>query len=255
MKTFKLAGGTVNVVDDKAEVGEACAADFARLVGEAIKARGRATVALSGGSTPAVLYACLSSDKWRNQIDWSRVHLYLSDERCVSHDSPDSNFGLARRDLLSHVAVPPANIHATQGQDQDPQACASDYEKTIRDEFAEADGIPSFDVIFLGMGPDGHCASLFPESTALAEKDRLVVANYVKKFDTNRITFTYPLLNAARTVIFMVAGADKSSVLSGIVTGQNDRFPAAKVRPVKGQLIWFVDKTAAAGLPISSVCI
>jgi 6-phosphogluconolactonase len=210
-------------------------------------ARGRFLVALSGGNTPRVFHQQLVQH-YHDLIPWERVQFFWSDERCVPPDHPDSNYRMARETLLSQINVPEANIHRMPGERTDYDAAAADYEAEIRHVF----GVPPavllrFDLILLGMGSDGHTASLFPGSAALHEQHKLVAANFVPKLNTHRMTFTYPLLNAARQVIFLVAGLDKAEPLRDVLRGQahlEDR-PSIGVHPAPGEALWLVDRDAA----------
>jgi 6-phosphogluconolactonase len=215
------------------------------------RASGRFTVALSGGSTPRAFHALLAAPPYRDQVDWSIAQFYWGDERCVAPDDPESNFRMARETLLDKVPIHEAQIHRIHSELDDPEAAAALYQSEIRQEFALADGeLPRFDLIFLGMGPDGHTASLFPQSAALAARDRLVVANYVPKLSTWRITMTAPVLNAAATVAFLVAGADKADAVSAVLDGPPDseQYPSQLVSPTSGEALWIVDDAAAARL-------
>jgi 6-phosphogluconolactonase len=204
-------------------------------------------IALSGGSTPRRMHQLLAE---MPAIDWSRVHIYFGDERSVGPDDEQSNYRMAQETLLDSVAIPPAQVHRMRGEDA-PDVAAEDYEIVLVDtfelRFAE---MPRFDLIILGMGADGHTASLFPGTAALDERLAMVVANEVPQLDTTRITLTYPVLNAARAVLFLAAGADKADAI-GRIFGPNDtdRPPAAFVRPTEGDLVWMLDAAAAAGLP------
>ncbi|HKV84774.1 MAG TPA: 6-phosphogluconolactonase [Ktedonobacterales bacterium] len=212
---------------------------------------GRFTVALSGGSTPRAFHALLAAPPYRDQVDWSIAQFYWGDERYVAPDDPESNFRMARETLLDKIPIHEAQIHRVHTEMDDPAAAAGLYESEIRQEFALAGGaLPRFDLIFLGMGPDGHTASLFPHTAALGVRDRLVVANYVPKLSTWRITLTEPVLNAAATMAFLVAGADKADALSAVLDGPRDpeQYPSQLVAPTAGEALWIVDDAAAARL-------
>lgn len=226
-------------------LAESAAELFAEIADHAILQRGSFQVALSGGSTPKLLYRVLAGDEYRGRIDWADVHVYFSDERFVPPDSDESNFHTASLGLLSKVPIPESHIHLVPTTDVEPAEAADIYERTIRDGVPGED-MPKFDLIFLGMGPDGHTASLFPETEALRVQDRFVVPNFVPKLNSWRITFTYPLINAAHTVAFLVAGDDKSGPVRDIVAGQD--YPAGRVRPGDGRLVWFLDQSAASKL-------
>ncbi len=210
--------------------------------------RGRFLVALSGGSTPRALHQELAAH-YRDLIPWERVQVFWSDERCVPPDHPDSNFRMARETLLDHVPLPPENIHRMPGERTDYDAAAADYEAEIRSVFGlPPDVLLRFDLILLGMGPDGHTASLFPGTAALHETRRLVAPNWVPKLNTHRLTFTYPAINNARLVIFLVTGEEKAEPLRDVLSGQTkiEERPAVGVRATGGEVRWLVDRAAAS---------
>ncbi len=229
---------------------QAAAEEVIRSATDAVAQRGRFTIALSGGSTPRNLYTLIAANASAS-LPWDRMFFFWSDERHVPPDDPESNYGMARDTLLSKVAIPPANIFPIPAENPDASAAAETYEQTLRKFFAVGPGeFPRFDLILLGMGPDGHTASLFPETSALQAKSRLVVANWVEKLKASRITFTLPVLNAARCVAFLVSGADKAAVLHEVLEGDGpaEKYPSKLVRPSEGKLIWFVDRAAASEL-------
>jgi 6-phosphogluconolactonase len=216
----------------------------------AIASRGRFTVALSGGSTPRSLYTLLAANASTN-LPWGKMFFFWGDERHVPPTDAESNYLMANESLLSKAPIPPANVFRVLAENPDAAAAADAYDKTLRKFFEAAAGeVPRFDLILLGMGPDGHTASLFPETAALQEKSRLVVANWVEKFHTHRITFTLPVLNAARCDAFLVSGIDKAGVLREILEGDapGEKYPSKLVRPTDGKLIWFLDRAAASEL-------
>jgi len=232
---------------DLAALAEAAAGEFARVASEAVSTRGRFSVALSGGSTPRALFELLASDAWTARLPWGEIHVFWADERCVPPDHADSNFGMARDFLLSRVPLCGEKVHRMRGE-EDPAAAAMDYENELKHELGP-DG--ALDLILLGMGADGHTASLFPGTPALAESARLVVANYVPSLGSWRLTLTLPCLNAARHVVFLVAGADKSESVTRALAGDADPAPlppAARVRPRSGKLIWLLDGAAGANV-------
>jgi 6-phosphogluconolactonase len=236
------------------ELFEAAAEEVVRAANEAVAQRGRFTIALSGGSTPKNLYTLLATNA-RTSLPWDRMYFFWSDERHVPPDNPDSNYRMAEEAMLSKVPVAAGNVFRVPTENPDAAAAAEAYEQTLRKFFAvEAGQVPRFDLILLGMGPDAHTASLFPETAALREKSRLVVANWVEKLKTSRITFTLPLLNAARCVAFLVSGTDKASALHEVLEGNapGEQYPAKLVQPSDGKLIWFLDRAAASGLTQSS---
>jgi 6-phosphogluconolactonase len=229
---------------------QAAAEEVLRAATQAIAERGRFTIALSGGSTPRSLYTLIAANASAN-LPWDRMFFFWGDERHVPPDDADSNYRMANEALLSKVPIPPANIFRIPAENPDAFAAAEAYEQTVRKFFALAPGeFPRFDVILLGIGPDGHTASLFPETEALQEKSRIVVANWVEKLNTSRITFTLPVLNAARCVAFLVSGIDKAAVLHEVLEGHGpaEKYPSKLVQPSEGKLIWFVDRAAASEL-------
>ncbi len=217
---------------------------------DAVAQRGRFTIALSGGSTPRSLFTLIAANA-SSTLPWGQMFFFWGDERHVPPDDPESNYRMANDTLLSKVPIPRANIFRIPAENPDAAAAADAYEQTLRKFFALAPGeFPRFDLILLGMGPDGHTASLFPETAALREKSRLVVANRVEKLKTIRITLTLPVLNTARCVAFLVSGIDKAGALHEVLEGNGpaEKYPAKLVRPAEGKLIWFVDRAAASGL-------
>jgi len=234
---------SVLVLDTPDAVARAGAERFVRCARQAVAARGRFAVALSGGSTPRALHRILAAEPLRSQVPWDRVEVFWGDERCVPPDHPDSNYRMARETLLDAVPIPPARVHRMAGEDPDHTAAAAAYEAELARVLGGTPGgaPPVFDLIFLGMGPDGHTASLFPGTAALAERTRWVVANHVPKFAggmADRITFTYPLLNRAAQVVFLVAGADKAATLREVLEGPADpeRLPSQAVRAAAARL-------------------
>ena len=208
-------------------------------------------MALSGGSTPKKMFAMLANDAaLRNRMPWSRVHFFWGDERHVPPDHTDSNFRMTNEVMLSRVPVPPENIHRIRAENPDAGKAAEDYEQELREFFMLGpEQLPPFDCVFLGMGTDGHTASLFPGTKALQERKRLVVPNWVDKFQSYRITLTPPVLNNADLVIFLVSGEEKAQPLRTVLEGQKqpDRLPSQLIEPTHGKLLWLVDR-AAAGL-------
>jgi 6-phosphogluconolactonase len=228
------------VLPDPAALAREAADRFVALARLAIAAQGRFTVALSGGSTPRLLYEQLVTQP----IEWEHVHVFWGDERCVPPDHPDSNYGLAQRALLSHIDIPAQNVHRLKGE-LDPAQAAQQYEEELRAIFGL---LPRFDVILLGMGSDAHTASLFPGTPALHEQQRWVVAQYVDKLQTERLTLTPPIINHAAYAIFLITGRDKAAALRSVWEGPHDpdRFPAQIVMPLTGRVIWLVDRVALA---------
>src|SRR5262245_10042141 len=200
---------------------------------EAVQSSERFSVALSGGHTPKSLYSLLATDNYRKKIDWNKVHIFWGDERCVGPTDDQSNYRMARESLLEKVPIPQQNIHRVLAELPDHNTAAENYEKQLRESFNMPKDWPRFDLILLGMGPDGHTASLFPETAALQDDTHLVTANYVEKFGTFRITFTYPLINNAAFVLFLITGEDKAQALKEVLEGkpQSELYPAQKIDP------------------------
>jgi 6-phosphogluconolactonase len=246
---------TVNyiVVPDAASLAARAARHFVELAEQAVAARGRARIAISGGSTPKATFQLLGdgAQPWRQRMPWDRLELYWVDERCVPPDHPDSNYRMTREALLDLAPLQPAQIHRMEGE-LEPEEAAARYESGLRNTFRlEGAETPSFDFVQLGMGPDGHTASLFPHSAAIHELGRLCVANHVENKDAWRITLTWPVINHAREVFFLIGGADKASVLKDVLTSPRDveRLPSQLIRPASGILTLILDKAAAALLP------
>jgi 6-phosphogluconolactonase len=234
--------------DDPEGVARAAAGHFAELAGASISDRGRFSVALAGGSTPKLAYELLASEEYRDRIDWSRVFVFFGDERCVPPDHPDSNYRMATESLLAHVSIPLENVYRMKGELY-PADSARLYEQELR-AFFPNELWPRLDLVLLGMGDDGHTASLFPGSAALKEDTTWVAANWVEKFGTFRLTLTVPVINHAAHIIFLVTGEAKARRLAEVIPDARgtDALPSQLIRPVDGLLNWFVDKAAATYL-------
>ena len=245
----------IEVYPDAKRLARAAAEHFVALAREAIAGQGRFAVALAGGSTPRAAYALLAGDEFATRVDWERVHVFWGDERCVPPDHPDSNYRMAREAVLDHVPLPAENEHRMRGE-LEPAQAAADYEQALRIFFAlpprkqEAEPPAGFDLILLGMGDDGHTASLFPGTAAISEQTRWVIAHFVEKLDTWRITLTPAVINAAANVTFVVSGSGKAERLRQVLTGshQPTMLPAQIVDPGHGRLRWLVDEAAAASV-------
>lgn len=245
----------IMIVANPDELSLRAADEFVRLAGETVQANGFFTAVLSGGSTPRGLYTTLASDPYRKRVPWSEVHLFWGDERCVPPDHPDSNYRMIRELLLDKIPIPKENIHRMPAEQEDHVHAATEYEQTIRSFFhTKAGGVPRFDLIVLGMGEDGHTASLFPWTSALGETQRLVSANYTEKLDAYRLTLTVPLINRSAEVLFLISGESKASVLRDVLEGeyQPQRFPSQLIRPVNGRLLFIVDRMAAGELELAT---
>jgi 6-phosphogluconolactonase len=235
----------VRVFDDTTGLIQATADEIARAAREAVDARGRFAWALAGGSTPRDVYRLLAGDPYRERMPWNAIHFFWGDERHVPPDHPDSNFRMAREAMLDAVPVPAENIHRVMAEEPDAQRAAAEYESTLRSFFALASGEwPVFDLIQLGLGKEGHTASLFPGGAAIHERERLVVAPWVEAQSTFRITFTPPVLNHARRTLFLVSGEEKAEALHAVLEGarEPDLYPA---QIVEGNCLWMVDRAAA----------
>jgi 6-phosphogluconolactonase len=239
-------------VADADAMSRAAAETIVEHVSESLQTRDIYTIALSGGSTPRRLYALLASDaKLRKQIPWDRIHFFWGDERHVPPGHPESNYRMAYETILSKAPIPLKNIHRIHAEDADAGRAAAGCELEIRQFFKiEAGQIPSFDCVLLGMGPDGHTASLFPGTSALEETNRLMVANWVEKFQSYRITMTLPVINNAERIIFLVGGEEKADILKAVLEGdiESKRYPAQLIQPTDGVLFWFLDQSAAGRL-------
>jgi 6-phosphogluconolactonase len=244
---------TYQVIQGEEALAQLAAERMTSAIERAIAARGAARVAISGGHTPRRCHAMLADPAFpfRARIDWGRLQLFWVDERCVPPDDAESNYGAAREDLLAHVPLPPAQIFRMEGE-LDPEQAAARYESVLRRAFRlEGAELPSFDLLVLGMGEDGHTASLFPHTAALREWSRLVVANHVAQKDTWRITLTVPVINHAREVFFMMEGADKAHLLHEVLLGpyRPETFPSQLVCPATGPLHFLLEQKTAAELP------
>lgn len=246
----------IHIYSDASAVERAAAHMFVEHARDAVEARGVFTVALAGGSTPRRLYALLADegDSFRQQVAWDRIQFFWGDERHVPPDHADSNYRMADEAMLSRVPVPPENIHRMKGENPDAQQAADEYVEELRECFGGGGvKLPRLDFVLLGMGPDGHTASLFPGSAALHEQEKWVVANWVEKFRTDRITMTAPLLNNAACVVFLVQGEEKAEPLQEVLYGARNAelYPSQLIQPLQGECHWLVDRPAAKLLPAS----
>lgn len=236
------------IFDDAEQVARAAAERFAEIGEESSRGNGRFSVALSGGSTPRPIYELLATEEFKARVDWSKSHVFFGDERCVPPDDEASNYRAAQDALLSRVAVPAENVHRMIGEG-DAVANARLYEDELRSFFGDVT-LPAFDLVMLGLGDDGHTASLFPETNALDEPRAWVVANWIEKLGAYRLTLTADVINAAAHVLFVVTGAGKAGRLNEVLKGAREprRLPAQLIRPARGALEWYVDRAAAAKL-------
>ena len=238
----------LQIHEDTKALAQAAADHFVAASEEAIENRGRFTVALSGGSTPQEAYSRLSDPMLATKVSWRNVHLFWGDERCVPPEHPDSNYRMARKTMIQKVPIQQANVHRIQGE-LDPDLAAEAYVEALQSVFGSVER-PRFDLIFLGLGEDGHTASLFPGSLALRETEHWVLAVFEEALQAWRVTLTPPVLNAARQLSFLVSGESKAARLQEVLEGepQPEPLPAQLVQPLNGQVTWLVDKAAAAKL-------
>lgn len=238
----------IHILNTAEDLFQAAANEWSALAYETVRARGSFTVALSGGSTPKSLYSLLARGS-AARFPWDKTFFFWGDERHVSPDHPESNYRMAYGTMLSKVPVPAENVFRVPAEEKDAEAAARSYEHTVQTFFRLQPGeFPRFDLTLLGIGPDGHTASLFPGTPALLESHRLVLANWVEKFKAHRITMTFPVLNQSACVMFLVSGKDKSAILRDVLENPAADLPSQKVRPVNGRLLWLVDRNAASAL-------
>ncbi len=252
--SMRSTGIEVRRFRDPEELARGAVEEIVETGGRAVSSQGRFSLALAGGSTPRAAYELLATELHAHRLDWSRTTVFWGDERCVSPDHPDSNYGMAKRALLDRVPIPDSNIYRIRGE-IDPTTAAEQYEAILQTSFTAPSGqsgssssAPRFDLILLGMGADGHTAALFPGTQALQEKERWVRAEFVDTLKTWRVTLTPPLINSAARVVFLVSGAEKSDRLREVLKGpfRPDLLPAQIVLPADGEVLWLVDEAAAA---------
>ena len=239
----------VRVYPNPTEVARAGARLFVDYAWQSISRDGQFIVALSGGNTPSMMYKLLASDEFRGQVDWAKVHVFWSDERAVPPEHPDSNYGMARRELLLRVPIPPANVHRMEAEKPNIGRAAHDYEEVLRQHLELDDrGFPRFHLIYLGMGADGHTASLFPGTRVTRQTSRWVSTPMVVKLNARRMTLTLPVLDAAMRIVFLVVGTEKAQTLRAVLEGKTEPpYPAQQVQPRdNGLKLFLVDQAAAA---------
>lgn len=240
----------IRIFSDPESLAQAAGKIFADAANHAITEQGRCSIALSGGSTPRELFRALTS-AYLDSITWEKVHLFWSDERSVPPDHAQSNYRLAYDEMISKIPIPEGNIHRIRGE-LAPAEAAGEYEMEMARYFGSAH-IPVFDLILLGVGQDGHTASLFPDSEALSEKNHFAVLSYSESAGNWRVTLTLPVLNNALDILFLVSGKSKSGIMSKIIEqGRRDHYPAGMVKPSRGRIIWLLDREAASDLKISA---
>lgn len=238
----------IKTVKDADELAETAAKIIITLARQAVAIKNNFSIALSGGSTPKRLYELLANTDrdFVSEMPWDRIIFFFSDERYVPPSDPESNYRMANEAMLSHVPVLQSHIHRFLTETSDPHAVAVDYQWKLRASFETV--LPRFDLILLGLGPDGHTASLFPGTTALNETKRWVVETWVEKFQSFRFTMTLPVLNNAAQVMFLVSGKDKANILRDVLIDGPNAFPAQLIKPTNGELTWLVDEPAASKL-------
>ena len=240
------------VCQDLDDLGAKVAAEFVSLAVNFVQASGKFTVCLAGGNTPKAFYALLAAGACAVKIPWEQCHFFWGDERCVAPDHADSNYRMAREALLSKVPVPENQIYRIMAE-KPPDLAAARYEATLKAHFnSRAGDFPRFHLVFLGLGEDGHTASLFPDSEAVEEQNRCVVAPYVKSLKARRLSLTLPVFNRAANVFFLVSGSSKAEILARIMQPPESSkpLPAQRIRPQNGRLVWFVDQAAARNLSL-----
>ena len=252
---MRIANSEIVVVMDSVALSREAAEILVGCIAEVLEKGPHFSMALSGGSTPKTLFSILvADDSFKNKIPWDKIHFFWGDERHVSPEDAQSNYRMAYETMLAKAPVPPENIHGMPTEQFDAGKVAADYEQELRKFFRlKAGELPVFDFNLLGIGPDGHTASLFPGTEALHEQRRLVVANWVEKFQTYRITLTASVLNNADTIVVLVSGKAKAEILQRILEGeyQPDLLPSQLIRPNHGRLLWLVDRAAAGRLTLS----
>ncbi|MDQ3800827.1 MAG: 6-phosphogluconolactonase [Acidobacteriota bacterium] len=232
----------VKIFPDVETLNEAAAGLIAEIAAKALQAGDKFSIALAGGSTPEALYKLLASGEFKNRIDWTKTLVFFGDERCVAPDEAESNYRMASEALLSRVPLLPENVFRLRGEIE-PEKAVAEYEEIIKKTLGEN---ARFDLVLLGMGDDGHTASLFPETKALRETERLVAANFVEKLNANRLTLTFRALNAAKNVLFLATGAKKAAMIKKVLSTETIDLPASLIKPENGSCFWFLDREAAS---------
>jgi 6-phosphogluconolactonase len=242
------------IKDDPSILANRAIEIFVAEAGRAVDESGRFAVALSGGSTPREMNKMLAEGPYRLNIPWRKTHIFWVDERCVPQDSRASNFGVAKKDFITAVPIPETQVHPMKCESS-PRESANKYEQVLRDYFSlTSGGMPRFDLIYLGIGTDGHTASLFPGHQALNETEKLVTAVKGGKPNVARITMTLPLLNQARHIVFLIVGTAKARTIQTILEDEKTHLPAQKIRPLKGEITWLLDRSAASLLAKEHAC-
>jgi 6-phosphogluconolactonase len=240
---------TLNIAENYEELCQKAAQGILDFSNKKIAAQGRFSMVLSGGSTPKGIYQCMAGASYRNKFQWEKMHFFWGDERWVPPEDQKSNYRMVSEALLTKVKIPFVNIHPIQTMNGDIQTSARTYEETISNFFKLKKGdFPRFDLILLGLGPDGHTASLFPGNPSLLVKDRLAVSTSQEGIPEKRITLTLPAINHAEMIFFLVSGPEKADMVHEILEDENSIFPAKEITPSQGSICWFLDKAAAGKL-------
>lgn len=246
------ANREIRILADANSIAQTAAAEFLEAARGAVREKDSFTVALAGGSTPKALYELLATNPLlQAKVPWSKIEFFFGDERHVPPDNAESNFRMANEAMFGKAPLEPKQVHRIKAEKRNAAQAAEEYEQELRTSFKlQAGQLPRFDLVLLGMGPEGHTASLFPGTKALREEHRLVVSNWVGKLYTDRITLTPPVLNDAARVIFMVHGEEKAPALKAVLEGpyEPDQLPAQLIRPKLGKVLWLVDPSAASML-------
>jgi len=243
-----MNNANINIYNTVTTLNEAIVTRWATIAADAIANHNGFHVALAGGSTPKLLYQLLATKEIAETLPWQQTHIYFGDERCVAPDHNDSNFNMARQSFLNHVKIPAANIHRVHTELSDPQQAASDYQADLQQHLPHDASGYHFDLVLLGLGPDGHIASLFPETAILQEREKLVDAVFVEKFSSWRISITYPMLEHAQNVLLLVAGSNKAEIVNDVLT-HTQTTPKYPVDKISHHCEWHLDNTAAALIP------
>ncbi len=241
----------IQIFKDIDSLSRSAADLFLETTTQAIKERGRALIVISGGSTPLALFRLLADEPYRSQIDWNALHIFWADERCVPPDDPGSNYGQARKAFLDQVPIPVENVHRVNSALR-PVEAAEEYANTLRDFRDPPLDWPRFDLVLLGMGDDGHTASLFPGSDVDVPRPTLAVTAHYQDRPANRVTLTPRVFNTARKIVFLVSGESKVETLARVLAEDNyqpELYPAQRIRPIEGTVIWMIDEAAASRLP------
>ena len=245
------ANREIYIFPDAAAIAKRASEIFIESAKSAVADHGVFNVALSGGSTPKALNILLAAEPLRSQVTWDKLRIFFGDERHAGPTDPDSNYRMTNETLFSKAPIKPEQVHRIMGEYPDTERAAKEYEQSLRDQFKlSADQLPHFDLMFLGMGDEGHTLSLFPGTKALHDKGRLVMSNWVGKFYTHRITCTAPVANNSALVVFMIAGAAKAPALKAVLEGPHEpeQLPSQLINPTNGKLLWLLDTAAASML-------